>query len=806
MAVLQQLRRYGINLDLRGDGVVLTPASAVSDDVRALVKANKPQLLDQLRRIVLTEPIVEFRWGKEDVAVELFEPGMETGLGGLVCLDCETTLIEKDEIPSLIMLAASDGIRHFVVQARDLVGFVQQHSDRHVVFHNAAFDFWVVRRRLDGSKALPIRRDWDRMLKEDQFHDTMLLDRLLRIAGTDPGTGVGPRDLAKVAARYAQLELSKDDPYRTRYGEIRGKCLTTVDPGFIEYGIKDAIATVRSFAEMHAVALQVMENAGFDRYGNTQETYTIRPDAQAKFGLLTEAIQVKSSIAFSLVTRNGFSTCKEKRSQLKNHVGEELARRAHEIDCKFPGIFRKDRDGDFKRTKKGQQPSENQVEIRNALFKSCSDFFGTGDDDIPKDKRGQVSIRREDWNDLLDQVEFAQEWFEYKGLCKINQAIPSLDEDRLHPKYDILKVTGRTGCSRPNMQNIPREDEFRQIIVPSKGNLLLAVDYSFVELVTLAATCRCRYGVSKLGDLIEQGKDPHCFTASILLEQDLDDFMRLKVDDPEQFKLWRQRAKPINFGVPGGMSVKSLVEYARIKYGVGFTIEQAQEFSRKLTEETYPELQRYLTHDEMESLAKSLCCSSERAWSVLDFTGERPGWLPHTVKKIVAGNLIKSDGTPYSQKFIDGVWGGLLRLNRNPELNSRLQHRSGSESLSELLFNTFATTMTGRVRSPVTYTVKRNTPFQGLASDGAKLAVADLVFSGYRVVGFVHDEILVELPDQGGFVSKRVFDKVIRTVRRGMEKVTSGVPVQCEATLSTCWSKRAKLIVEGDKVFAWSPE
>lgn len=39
-----------------------------------------------------------------------------------------------------------------------------------------------------------------------------------------------------------------------------------------------------------------------------------------------------------------------------------------------------------------------------------------------------------------------------------------------------------------------------------------------------------------------------------------------------------------------------------------------------------------------------------------------------------------------------------------------------------------------------------NTPFSGLASDGAKLAMWTLTRAGYHIVAFVHDEILIELP------------------------------------------------------------
>ena len=72
-------------------------------------------------------------------------------------------------------------------------------------------------------------------------------------------------------------------------------------------------------------------------------------------------------------------------------------------------------------------------------------------------------------------------------------------------------------------------------------------------------------------------------------------------------------------------------------------------------------------------------------------------------------------------------------------------------------------------------------------------------------MGFIHDEILIELPDQGGYVGRGIVDKAVQIICESMKQVTYGVPVGCEYTLSTCWSKRAKLIERDDRVYPWSP-
>jgi len=55
------------------------------------------------------------------------------------------------------------------------------------------------------------------------------------------------------------------------------------------------------------------------------------------------------------------------------------------------------------------------------------------------------------------------------------------------------------------------------------------------------------------------------------------------------------------------------------------------------------------------------------------------------------------------------------------------------------------TTLTGRKRGNTTYCAEKNTPFQGLSADGAKIALYELDKQGFKVVGFVHDEIICEV-------------------------------------------------------------
>src|SRR5262249_2308631 len=130
----------------------------------------------------------------------------------------------------------------------------------------------------------------------NRLHDSMLLDMLVRLARDD--SYPDPRDLAVVAREYTGLEIDKNDPFRMRYGEIIGKDWDQVEEGFIKYGIKDVIVLKPAYMTMRKQALALVE--GFGSQGDD-----ILPGARQKFGLLTEAVQVKKGIALAQLTRNG---------------------------------------------------------------------------------------------------------------------------------------------------------------------------------------------------------------------------------------------------------------------------------------------------------------------------------------------------------------------------------------------------------------------------------------------------------------------------------------------------------------------
>jgi DNA polymerase I-like protein with 3'-5' exonuclease and polymerase domains len=267
------------------------------------------------------------------------------------------------------------------------------------------------------------------------------------------------------------------------------------------------------------------------------------------------------------------------------------------------------------------------------------------------------------------------------------------------------------------------------------------------------------------------------------------DFKALKSTDNARYKAGRQAAKAVNFGIPGGLGAKTLVTYAEAKYQVAMSLDDATRFKQKLIHELYPELNDsdgYLADTSMAALAHNLGVKEREAWEVLDRSGKRNPIAAKGVMKVVRGDSTASD------RYQASVWDGLHRLCKSsqvldPETAGQIARQEGSQRLGERLYRQSVATLTGRIRANVGYTDGKNTPFQSLAADGAKLALWKLLYHGLDVVAFVHDEILVQLPEPTAQADAKVVE---RLMVEAMEEVMGhGIPAACEYGVADCWKK-----------------
>ncbi len=145
---------------------------------------------------------------------------------------------------------------------------------------------------------------------------------------------------------------------------------------------------------------------------------------------------------------------------------------------------------------------------------------------------------------------------EWRQLTKLKgtyvDALPALVHPfsgRIHTSYNqAVAATGRLSSADPNLQNIPvRTAEGRRIreaFVAEEGCVLLAADYSQVELRLLAHLS----GDEVLLEAFRSGEDIHRRTAALVFGVEQDEVT------PEM----RSRSKAINFGIIYGMGAQRL--------------------------------------------------------------------------------------------------------------------------------------------------------------------------------------------------------------------------------------------------------
>ena len=145
---------------------------------------------------------------------------------------------------------------------------------------------------------------------------------------------------------------------------------------------------------------------------------------------------------------------------------------------------------------------------------------------------------------------------EYRQLSKLKStyvdALPALLNTctkRLHTTFNMAgSATGRLASTNPNLQNIPIRTELgreiRAAFIAEPGHVLLAADYSQIELRLLAHFS----GDKLLVEAYRAGEDIHTLTASQVFG-----VPPLMVDAEH-----RRRAKAVNFGIVYGLSAFGL--------------------------------------------------------------------------------------------------------------------------------------------------------------------------------------------------------------------------------------------------------
>ena len=173
-----------------------------------------------------------------------------------------------------------------------------------------------------------------------------------------------------------------------------------------------------------------------------------------------------------------------------------------------------------------------------------------------KTSTGKYSTKEEVLHKLKDEGhKIAEQILDYREYQKLlSTYIDSFPkhvqkDERLRAKFSQTgTTTGRLSSNDPNLQNIPvgteKGREIRKAFEAEKGKLLVAFDYSQIELRIAAFLSKDE----KLIDAFKKGLDIHTAVASEVFS----------VDQEKVTKDQRRQAKVINFGILYGMGVTAL--------------------------------------------------------------------------------------------------------------------------------------------------------------------------------------------------------------------------------------------------------
>jgi len=211
---------------------------------------------------------------------------------------------------------------------------------------------------------------------------------------------------------------------------------------------------------------------------------------------------------------------------------------------------------------------------------------------------------------------------------------------------------------------------------------------------------------------------------------------------PESFVIVRSGGVPVitgqcaNFGLPGGLGITKLVAFCKAS-GIEITEEQAYDLKRAWLKQ-WPEMRKYFKH---------------------------------------VSDLLEID--------------------------------ESSEDFEE--FAAVSQLVSGRMRGKTRYTAACNSYFQGLAADLAKKACYDIakacyvkgvnpILYGSRSVVFVHDEIIMEHPEETAH--ERAFEQARIMVEAG-KPYCPDVPLKAEPALMRYWTKDATETYRDGRLVPW---
>lgn len=463
----------------------------------------------------------------------------------LGAIDIETTIVEDPHVerPELVSVAFTfDGEKAYVVDAQWYRYLAYWLSDRDWIMHNGLFDAYMLRLH-HQDLSLPSELPYT--------HDTMAMAYLLG--------DYEEKSLEWLSQEVLGLEGYKNVDYKNILEEPWEKVA--------EMNGEDVL---RTFNLYRPLADRMNEDPQLIRIYR----WLLMPACRALIDVSFNGvpIDVLGLAKLSEKILADFELCK---TELSLHTPEPQ-------EEKYPGGWPVKR--------KADEPTFNPgsfKQVGHVLF----DVFGL--EPVKITDSGNRSTDNDSLTQLLVEStgkaeQFIEVLLRYRTLSKqvssYIEAWPRFiaKDNRMHPRFKPLHVvTGRLSSENPNIQQVPREKEFRNVF--GGEGVWVKADYSQIELRIAAWVAQEKIML----EAYREGLDLHALTAKLILDDESDSA--------------RQVGKTLNFGLLYGAGVQTLRRIARTDYGVNLTEAQASRYRDEFFE-TYPSLKSWHKKTETQVL------------------------------------------------------------------------------------------------------------------------------------------------------------------------------------------------------------
>jgi len=447
----------------------------------------------------------------------------------------------------MIMLQIGDKEKQFVIDTRNVeiekLRPILESKKIIKILHNAKFDYKFIK---NTSK-----------IELECVYDTFLAERVLN-CGKD-GVRYGLKDVCK---KYLNVELNKE--VRNQFIGLSGEPYRDDQ---IIYGAKD----VEYLLGVRDSQLPLIKEYKLEK---------------------VIELENKSTLAFADIEYNGLNIDKDAWEVIAKHSEKEAIQMAENLDNMILSNYKL---SDFisKTIQTNLFTPVDELRKVDVKWSSPTQVLKVFKKLIPE----LENVNSKEMYKYRRQFSIIDKYVRYKEKMKLATSYGKdffkfvSSDGKVHTSFNQILDTGRVASSKPNMQQIPADNSFRNCFVAPEGYCFVSSDYSSQELNVIAFGSKDPVWI----DALNKGQDLHSVCAELVYGAQWNNaaeddcyFLsnRRKCNCPKHSTL-RTNVKTINFGLAYGMGPHKLSNTLDI------SIKEAQELINKYFE-AFPKIGGFL--------------------------------------------------------------------------------------------------------------------------------------------------------------------------------------------------------------------